>query len=85
MIEVITTAIIMCEPSLQKRWKELSREDHEPTADSPPPGQASKTPSDKYNGCQLSRLEETAEGETGKRTGTESPSKDQESDGAMGK
>ncbi|XP_012691548.1 tyrosine-protein phosphatase non-receptor type 2 isoform X2 [Clupea harengus] len=72
--------------SVQKRWKELSREDHEPTSDSPPPAQASKTPSDKHNGCQLSCSEERADGEAGKRTGTgtDAPSKEQESDGAMG-
>ncbi|XP_041933234.1 tyrosine-protein phosphatase non-receptor type 2 isoform X2 [Alosa sapidissima] len=75
---------IMGDSSVQKRWKELSREDHEPTSDSPPPGQASNTPSDKSNGCQLSRLEERADGETGKRSGTDSPSKEQESDGALG-
>ena len=90
MIEVIMAFIFMCGPSrmsLQKRWKELSREDHEPTSDSPPPAQASKTPSDKHNGCQLSCSEERADGEAGKRTGTgtDAPSKEQESDGAMGK
>ncbi|XP_063042136.1 tyrosine-protein phosphatase non-receptor type 2 [Engraulis encrasicolus] len=119
---------ILGDGSAQKRWKELSREDHQPTSDSPPPppppapappltpqsplgpgtgvGVATgpkTTPSDKHNGCQPLLLscsspsspaaDEHSDGETGKRTGTDSdsspsspssPGKETEADGAMG-
>lgn len=76
---------IMGDLSVQKRWRELSREDHEPLPDSPPPAQASKTPTDKYNGCQLSHVEDRGDGEPGKRVASpDSPVKDTETEGIMG-
>ncbi|KAL2079883.1 hypothetical protein ACEWY4_023676 [Coilia grayii] len=79
---------IMGDSSVQKRWKELSREDHDPTLESPPPAPGPKSTPDKLNGCQAPPGDERSAGEAGKHTGTgtdsDSPGKEQEADGAMG-
>ncbi|XP_055749147.1 tyrosine-protein phosphatase non-receptor type 2 isoform X2 [Salvelinus fontinalis] len=75
---------IMGDCSVQKMWRELSKEDQDPVSDSEsllPTQPPSKCPLEKYNGSRVSRGEDGGEGELGERTtGTESPNKEQDVD-----
>eukprot|EP00063_Salmo_salar_P063248 XP_014038083.1 PREDICTED: tyrosine-protein phosphatase non-receptor type 2-like isoform X1 [Salmo salar] len=75
---------IMGDCSVQKMWRELSKEDQDPVSDSEsllPTQPPSKCPLEKYNGSRVSRGEEGGDAELGERTtGTESPYKEQDVD-----
>ncbi|XP_030645110.1 tyrosine-protein phosphatase non-receptor type 2 [Chanos chanos] len=72
---------ILGDSSVQKQWRELSKEDQDPVSESPPPPHHQKCPStDRYNGSKVSRLEEDGETEAGKKTGCEVPGKEQDGD-----
>ncbi|XP_067281102.1 tyrosine-protein phosphatase non-receptor type 2 isoform X2 [Pseudorasbora parva] len=70
---------IMGDSSVQKQWRELSREDQEPLSESPPPPQPPKC-TERYNGSKLSRLEDGMDSKTGKKTGLETPNKEPDRD-----
>ncbi|XP_028819936.1 tyrosine-protein phosphatase non-receptor type 2 isoform X2 [Denticeps clupeoides] len=73
---------IMGDSSVQKQWRELSKEDQQPGSEFTVPGQQPKGPSDRYNGSRNSRPE--GESEQERKTGTETTSKDQDVDGVTG-
>ncbi|KAM4630858.1 tyrosine-protein phosphatase non-receptor type 2 [Polymixia lowei] len=78
---------IMGDSSVQKRWREQSKEDQEPTCDSPPPppaqSQAGYT-SDRHNGSQQEgpEAEEGGDRRQDGRIHTPSPCKEAELDGS---
>ncbi|XP_036411360.1 tyrosine-protein phosphatase non-receptor type 2 isoform X2 [Megalops cyprinoides] len=75
---------IMGDPSVQKQWRELSKEDQEPVSDSPPPPQPLKRPTDKFNGSRLSRPDEVGEPEVGRIAGKDVSCREQDLDGNTG-
>ncbi|KAG9339194.1 hypothetical protein JZ751_024053 [Albula glossodonta] len=69
---------IMGDPSVQKQWKEQSKEDQAPVSNSPPPAQTLKHPIDKFNGSRLSYPGEVGGPNVGRITGKDGPCKEQD-------
>ncbi|KAM6958850.1 tyrosine-protein phosphatase non-receptor type 2 [Aplochiton taeniatus] len=76
------TKFIMGDASVQKQWRELSKEDQEPLSDSPPPANSQSRCTSAHNGSRGSHLEERGDKELDGKTTTESPSKEQDGDGS---
>ncbi|XP_029022826.1 tyrosine-protein phosphatase non-receptor type 2 [Betta splendens] len=74
---------IMGDASVQNQWRELSREDQEPTSESPPATQPqARCPAERYNGSQRGgQLEEEGDYRQDKLP-AQSPCKEQELDGS---
>ncbi|KAJ8407037.1 hypothetical protein AAFF_G00293130 [Aldrovandia affinis] len=75
---------IMGDSSVQKQWRELSKEDQEPVSDSPPPTQPPKRPTDKFNGCRLPHPGEVGDPDMGRIAGKDGPYKEHTLDGNTG-
>ncbi|KAM3857917.1 tyrosine-protein phosphatase non-receptor type 2 [Diretmus argenteus] len=75
---------IMGDSSVQKQWRELSREDQEPVSDSPPPTQPQTKCPERYNGSQRggSQLEEGGDCRQDSKAPSQSPCKEPELDGS---
>ncbi|XP_028289302.1 tyrosine-protein phosphatase non-receptor type 2 [Parambassis ranga] len=75
---------IMGDLSVQNRWRELSKEDQEPSLESPPSNQPqARCPTERYNGCQRGgQLEEGRDYRQDGKSPTQSPCKEQEQDGS---
>ncbi|XP_076864461.1 tyrosine-protein phosphatase non-receptor type 2 isoform X2 [Brachyhypopomus gauderio] len=69
---------IMGDTSVQKEWRELSREDQERVSESPPP-QPPKCPAERYNGTKMPHPDEVGEAEPERRMPSEA--KESEGDG----
>ncbi|KAJ8334932.1 hypothetical protein SKAU_G00405710 [Synaphobranchus kaupii] len=70
--------------SVQKQWREQSKEDQEPTSDSPPPTEPIKRPTDKFNGSRLSHPREDGDPDIGRIAGKDAPCKEQDLDVNVG-
>ncbi|XP_032390901.1 tyrosine-protein phosphatase non-receptor type 2 isoform X1 [Etheostoma spectabile] len=75
---------IMGDSSVQNRWRELSREDQEPTSESPPSSQPqARCPTERFNGGQRGgQLEEGGDYRLEDKVPAQSPCKEQEQDGS---
>ncbi|KAJ8267735.1 hypothetical protein COCON_G00129070 [Conger conger] len=71
---------IMGDSSVQKPWRELSKDEQEPASDSPPPAQPAKR-TDKINGSRLSHASELGDPGIGRTAGKD---KEQDLDGNVG-
>ncbi|KAL4629982.1 tyrosine-protein phosphatase non-receptor type 2-like [Arapaima gigas] len=74
---------IMGDLSVQKQWRELSKEDQDPVSESPPPAQAPKRPTDKFNGSRLSHLDDGTESGVERIADIDGSCKQQETDGSL--
>lgn len=70
--------------SVQNRWRELSREDQEPTSESPPSAQPqARCPAERCNGTQRGgQVEEGVDYRQDSKVPAQSPCKEQEMDGS---
>ncbi|XP_015213408.1 tyrosine-protein phosphatase non-receptor type 2 isoform X1 [Lepisosteus oculatus] len=76
---------IMGDSSVQKQWKELSREDQEPACDNSPSAQPPRHSTEKFNGSRVSLSEEREEPELDSSADTNLSSREQENtDGITG-
>ncbi|XP_042362185.1 tyrosine-protein phosphatase non-receptor type 2-like [Plectropomus leopardus] len=75
---------IMGDSSVQRRWRELSREDQEPTSESPPSTQPqARCPIERHNGSQRGgHLEEGGDYRQDSKAPAQPPCKEQEQDGS---
>ncbi|XP_031152075.1 tyrosine-protein phosphatase non-receptor type 2 isoform X2 [Sander lucioperca] len=75
---------IMGDSSVQNRWRELSREDQEPTSESPLSTQPqARCPTERFNGSQRGgQLEEGGDYRQDDKVPAQSPCKEQEQDGS---
>ncbi|XP_023123273.2 tyrosine-protein phosphatase non-receptor type 2 isoform X1 [Amphiprion ocellaris] len=78
---------IMGDSSVQNRWRELSREDQEPSSESPPSAQPqARCPTERYNGIQRAgQLEEGGDYRQDAKVPAQSACKEPELDGSTTK